>query len=1050
MDLPWCFYSNDDPASYDLTNLTVNGRQVQARLALNSAAFDQAGPDIENLQLLVEYLGADAVRIQLKDADNERWEVPHSLYPALSGQPAGDAAVGEGARLLDWMHTEQPFSFSVERRPQEEGAAQPAPLFNTTGFRLIYKEQYIELTTAVPAGARVFGLGERTPSSGLVVEATGLPRTLWSRDWGAMYPDTNLYGAHPLYLQLNPDGSAHGAVMLNSNAMDVVLSGGRLSFRLTGGIVDLLVLAGPSPMSVMEQLTRLLGRPAPQPFWALGFHQCRWGYKDIDALRSVVAGYRKANIPLEVMWSDIDAMDQYRIFTLDPVNYAADKMREFVAELHAAGQKWVPIVDPGVKIDPGYPVYEDGLAQDVFLKDITGKPYIGFVWPGAVHYPDFLNSKAHDFWAQQIAKFHELIEFDGLWIDMNEASNFCTGEICTLPQGAASNSFAYNYTSHSAASNDCPLKCVQREQLQSLAAAAAGAAAAGGSRDALGLASLPEAQALIEVLNRSMGDAELQQLLAGVGGLRDPPYRVANSNVRAPLGAKAIGVTVSHHGGELQYDAHSLYGLTESIATHNALLNVTGRRPFVLTRSSYLGTGAYSAHWTGDNGVTWDDLYWSVLGVMNSGLFGMPMAGSDICGFAGTPNPELCARWISLGAFYPFSRNHHSVGSGNQELYRWPEVAASGRRALSLRYALLATLYTFMRAAALRGCPMFRPMWMNYPTDDTAQTVDRQFMLGDSILVTPVLESGADSVVGYFPPGVWYSLWDDAPLRSPGNGSWVTLPAPVGEIPVHVAGGHVLAMQAPQMTTRAVRASPLMLVAALPTAPGGQQEAGEGGSTPRRDERTKGTAGCASGQVCMAPELPPLCWSGQQQEGPGASNGTRVQVACGQVYMDAGDEPQLGGDPENLLTVTATLTTAEDGVHQTGVLLALYGAHGRYAGAGGGGGQACGAQGVKWPGLHAVSVLGVPPGVVVNATLEQVLPMAGNPGDGAGVPGVEVTSSVALTSAQAVYNSHRLELRFPSLNLRLGCPYGLRLTWHALLVGSCGGAGAGCTGAAEV
>lgn len=195
--------------------------------------------------------------------------------------------------------------------------------------------------------------------------------------------------------------------------MDVVLGANRLSYRIVGGMLDLWVFAGPTPAAVMEQYSLVVGRPALPPFWSLGFHQCRWGYENVSVLRDVVEGYREAAIPMEVLISDIDAMDGKRVFTLDPINYPLDEMRALVKSLHDAGQRWIPIIDPGIKIDPDYAAYTEGLHDDVYLKDITGKPYVGSVWPGPVHFPDFMSPRAVVYWVNQIKRFFKLIAFDG-------------------------------------------------------------------------------------------------------------------------------------------------------------------------------------------------------------------------------------------------------------------------------------------------------------------------------------------------------------------------------------------------------------------------------------------------------------------------------------------------------------------------------------------------------------------------------------------------------------------------------------------------------------
>ena len=173
-------------------------------------------------------------------------------------------------------------------------------------------------------------------------------------------------------------------------------------------------------------------------------------------------------------------------------------------------------------------------------------------------------------------------------------------------------------------------------------------------------------------------------------------------------------------------------GHASTLAVHQAMEAITGKRAFVLSRASFVGTGAYAAHWTGDNQATWNDLRLSIPGVLNIGLFGMPMAGVDICGFSGDTTEELCARWISLGAFYPFARDHSGMGTADQEPYRWPAVADAARKALGMRYRLLPYLYTALHAASETGAQMMRPVWMEFPGDQQTHSLDRHAGAGSA------------------------------------------------------------------------------------------------------------------------------------------------------------------------------------------------------------------------------------------------------------------------------------------------------------------------------
>ena len=284
------------------------------------------------------------------------------------------------------------------------------------------------------------------------------------------------------------------------------------------------------------------------------------------------------------------------------------------------------------------------------------------------------------------------------------------------------------------------------------------------------------------------------------------------------LGAKTIAPSSVHAGGIVDYNAHSLFGFMESIATRNSLLTLRPNvRPFILSRSTYPGSGVYTAHWTGDNAATWEDLAASIITMNNMALFGIPMVGADICGFSGATTEELCTRWIEVGAFSPFSRDHNEINAPPQELYRWETVTKASIVVLGLRYQLLPHLYSLMYEAHEYGRTVHNALWMHFPQDLTTHTdTDGQYMWSGSILFTPVLKEGALSVVGYFPTGVWYSLLDDTMIDTSLGGRFVTLETPLLTTNVHARGGHVIPMQKSAMTTSEVKSSPFRLIVTHP------------------------------------------------------------------------------------------------------------------------------------------------------------------------------------------------------------------------------------------
>ncbi|KAJ2418697.1 hypothetical protein GGF41_004941, partial [Coemansia sp. RSA 2531] len=206
------------------------------------------------------------------------------------------------------------------------------------------------------------------------------------------------------------------------------------------------------------------------------------------------------------------------------------------------------------------------------------------------------------------------------------------------------------------------------------------------------------------------------------------------------------------------------------------------------------------------------DLHISIASAFDFGIFGIPMVGADICGFFGNTTEELCARWIEVGAFYPFSRVHSALNYAPQEIYRWETVAEAGRRALSVRYALLPYFYTNYQRSVENGWPVARPLLFEFPHVPAVADNDRQLLVGDSILVSPVLVEGATSVGAFFPAGLWYDWYDYSVIK--GTNDNVILSAPLEHVNVHVRGGKIVPTQEPAMTTADSRKNDFSLIVA--------------------------------------------------------------------------------------------------------------------------------------------------------------------------------------------------------------------------------------------
>ena len=190
-------------------------------------------------------------------------------------------------------------------------------------------------------------------------------------------------------------------------------------------------------------------------------------------------------------------------------------------------------------------------------------------------------------------------------------------------------------------------------------------------------------------------------------------------------------------------------------ATHAAMLaRRPSKRPFIITRSTFSGAGHEVGKWLGDNVSTWKHYRNSISGILQfSSIYQIPLVGADVCGFWGNVTSNLCARWTTLGAFYPFYRNHNSDESKAQEPYLWPIVASAARKAIAIRYPLLDYFYTAMWRQSITGIPSLSPLFFVYPEDKKTWDMDLQYFYGPSILVAPVTHNSTEVEI-YLPKGI--------------------------------------------------------------------------------------------------------------------------------------------------------------------------------------------------------------------------------------------------------------------------------------------------------
>ncbi|WP_376788474.1 TIM-barrel domain-containing protein [Thermoflexus sp.] len=278
---------------------------------------------------------------------------------------------------------------------------------------------------------RIYGLGERAAP----LNRRGRIYRMWNRNPGGSYgPGADpLYLSVPLWLSLRPEGSY---LVFYENPFEAIFDLGATEpdvacLTFAGGALRYFICIGP-PDHALACYTALTGRPPMPPRWALGFHQSRWSYESAEEVRAVAQGFRDRDLPLHAIHLDIDYMDGYRVFTVDRRRFP--DLPGLIRELEGQGIRTVVILDPGVKVDPGYTVYREGMANGRFCRLPDGTVYRGLVWPGWCVFPDFTDPAVREWWGDQYRSFVEM-GVAGFWHDMNEPTTFVAWGEPTFPRG---------------------------------------------------------------------------------------------------------------------------------------------------------------------------------------------------------------------------------------------------------------------------------------------------------------------------------------------------------------------------------------------------------------------------------------------------------------------------------------------------------------------------------------------------------------------------------------------------------------------------------------
>ena len=459
--------------------------------------------------------------------------------------------------------------------------------------------------------------------------------------------------------------------------------GDRIFFGAIGGQIQYYFIPGENIKEVVKNYTALTGRMEMPPLWSLGYQQCRFSYFSQEEVRELVKTFEEKDIPLDVVYLDIDYMDGFRVMTFKTPNF--DDAAGLISDLKEKGIRTITIIDPGVKVDEEYDVFKRGKEGNHFTKKLDGEIFIGAVWPGDSAFPDFSNKDCREWWKSELKKFISEHGMDGIWNDMNEPCVF---------------------------NND----------------------------------------------HKTMLETCLHNSDNGV---------------------------IEHK------EFHNRYGFEMSRCSKEAQEELhPNERGFSMTRATYAGGQRYSSVWTGDNMSLWSQMRMSISMNANLGISGFSFVGNDVSGFGLDSSEELFIRWMEMGPFIPILRNHSNMYTRRQEPWAFgPRAEKIAKKSIELRYELLPYIYDLYYISHKEGLPIFRPMIMEYEKDMNLLNMREQFMLGENMIVAPVLYEGERSKTVYLPKGSWFNYFTREKLQ---GGKWYKLPCELDEILVFVKEGSII------------------------------------------------------------------------------------------------------------------------------------------------------------------------------------------------------------------------------------------------------------------
>ena len=709
---------------------------------------------INNLKISLEREYSKFIHLKITDKDNKRWEVPKEIlnqeyFKNLNNKQSFFREENNNLFKMDILGNKDEFNinnFGFDLYFENEENDQKNIFYSfRTNKNFLFSDNFISFESYLTSDD-IYGFGERIHDFKLKEGVY----TIWPVDRSNFVDDgkgsKNLYGHQPIGLHKTKFNKIWmGFIFLNSNAQDVQIYKSiieqktKLSHNTIGGIIDYYIIVDDSPENIIKHINFLLGNPILPPYWALGLHQSRWGFKNTSDFENVYNNYISKKIPLDTMWIDIDGMNNYEIFTLNKKHFN-DLPKVIKKKIHKNHAKFVPIIDMAISYDGDNKneYIKIGEKNNLFIKSgYTNRNLIGKVRSQKAVFPDFFNPNISKIWDLGLEKYHSIVDYDGIWLDMNEPAHLFkngkfTGEIFE---------------------DENAFRKYEKENNQNLK-----------------FSYLPGYLDDINILT---------------------------------LGS--ISLNAITYKNEILYNNKPLISVYQARQTYNFLgKKMRNQRPFILSRSNSFGIGKFAFHWLGDNFSRNDYIKYSISGIFNYNIFGIPFTGADICGFNDNSNGNLCARWYNVGIFYPFSRNHNNLRARDQ--YPWTfgkKIENIIKKDISVRYSLIRYFYSQLFLVSLneKGA-FFKPIMFEFPLDKNSyDDIESKIMIGEALLLCAFFDSEEknktfffpNSHFNYFPSGKTILNYTNSVGDSKKNRK--NLSGKLNELHLYLRGGYIIPIQ---------------------------------------------------------------------------------------------------------------------------------------------------------------------------------------------------------------------------------------------------------------